>query len=96
VRADSPDLVDGKRLIDLAKRQGFVFGRIAPGPDGPLLGVRDTDRWRDEIYLAGFSDSCSAIRRRKSTLIVPGGPPVTERIAGGALEVLDTVARWRT
>jgi hypothetical protein len=94
--SESPDVVAGKRLLDLAKRQGFVFGRIAPGPDGPLVGVRDTDHWRDQVYLAGFSDSCSATRRRKSALILPSGLPVTDEVSGGALEVLEAVARWGT
>jgi hypothetical protein len=40
--ADSPDLAAAKRLLDAAKDQGFRFQRIAPGPDGPLRGVRET------------------------------------------------------
>jgi hypothetical protein len=44
--ADSPDLVTGMRLLDAAKRNGFVFRRIAPGPDGPLEGVRQSAEWR--------------------------------------------------
>jgi len=32
--AESPDVVIGMRLLDLAKRHGFQFRRIAPGPDG--------------------------------------------------------------
>lgn len=31
----SPDVVIGMRLLDVAKRHGFVFRRITPGPDGP-------------------------------------------------------------
>lgn len=34
--------------------RGFTFERIALDPDGPLLGVRETLQWRDEIYLGGF------------------------------------------
>jgi hypothetical protein len=36
--ADSPKVVTAKRLLDLAKREGFAFQRTAPGEDGPLLG----------------------------------------------------------
>jgi hypothetical protein len=52
--AESPDLVAGKRLLDIAKHNGFQFQRVTPGPDGPLRGVRETEEWRDTIYLAGF------------------------------------------
>lgn len=95
--ADSPDLVAAKRLLDLAKDLGFAFQRIAPGEDGPLLGVRETLEYRDEIYLAGFANSCSAIRRRRCSLVVPGGLPVTARVSGDALTVLHTVlSDWPT
>jgi hypothetical protein len=77
--------------MDVAHELGFHFDRIAEGPDGPLLGVRESIDWRDEIYLAGFSDSCTAIRRRRSSLIVPGGLPVAKRVSGDALTVLHTV-----
>ena len=70
---DSPDLLAAKRLLDLAKDHGFRFQRVVPGEDGPLLGRRQTLAWIDEIYLAGFSDACSAIRRRRFSLILPGG-----------------------
>ena len=65
VSADSPDVTAAKRLLDTAKDAGFVFVRIAPGEDGPLRGIRETVNWVDEIYLAGFGDSCSAVRRRR-------------------------------
>jgi hypothetical protein len=82
-----------KRLLDVAKSRGFAFERIAPGPDAPLRGVRETIQWRDEIYLGGFwaPDSCGATRRRRSSLIVPGGLPVAEQLRGDALTVLHTV-----
>ena len=89
--AESPDLAAAKRLLNAAKRGGFSFQRVAPGPDAPLWGVRETLRWRDTIYLAGFSEACTATRSRKSSLIVPGGPLVTQRVAGDALNVLHTV-----
>jgi hypothetical protein len=90
---DSPDLAAAKRLLDAAKNQGFRFQRIAPGPDGPLRGIRQTPEFLDELYLAGFwtPDSCTAIRRRRCALIVPGGLPVTARVVGDALSVLHTV-----
>jgi hypothetical protein len=96
---DSPEVVAAKRLLDHAKDQGFAFQRIAPGVDGPLVGVRDTLEWRDVITLAGFwaPDSCSARRLVRSSLIVPGGLPVTRQVSGDALTVLHTVlCDWTT
>ncbi len=91
--ADGPDVAAAKRLLDVAMNRGFAFERIAPGPDGPLRGVRETVRWRDEIYLGGFwqENSCSATRRRRSSLLVPGGLPVAKQLRGDALTVLHTV-----
>jgi hypothetical protein len=95
--AESPELAAAKRLLDTAKRGGFSFQRIAPGPDGPLWGVRETDDWRDTIYLAGFGHACTATRARKSSLIIPGGPLVTQRVNGDALSVLHTVLNdWQS
>lgn len=87
----SADLRAAMRLLNLAKRQGFSFQRVAPGRDGPLWGVRESLEYRHTVYLAGFGDSCSATRTRKSSLIVPGGLPVTARASGDALTVLHTV-----
>ena len=89
--AQSPDLATATRLLDAAKRGGFHFQRVASGPDGPLWGVRETPEWRDTVYLAGFSQSCTATRARKSSLIIPGGPLVIQRLTGDALSVLRTV-----
>jgi hypothetical protein len=89
--ADGPDLRAAKRLLDLAKSQGFAFERVAPDPDGPLFARRETIGYRDEIYLGGFDDSCHATRARKSSLIVPDGLPITERVTGNAFTVLQTV-----
>lgn len=88
---ESPDVVIGMRLLDTARSHGFTFRRIAPGPDGPLWGVRETEDWEDRIYLGGFSQDCSATRRRKSSLLVPGDLLVTEQVSGNALNVLNTV-----
>jgi hypothetical protein len=96
---DSPDVVTAKRLLDAARSEGFSFHRVAPGPDGPLLGVRESEQWQDQIYLGGFSepDSCSATRRRRSSLVVPGGLPVAEHLRGDVLTVLRTVlCDWAT
>ena len=96
--ADSPDVVAAKRLLDDAKRQGFSFHRIAPGEDGSLRGVRESLEWCEEIYIGGFWDpeSCTAIRRRRSSLIVPGELLVTERVIGDVITVLHTVVHdWR-
>ncbi|HEU0088939.1 MAG TPA: hypothetical protein VFQ77_15045 [Pseudonocardiaceae bacterium] len=94
---DSPDVVAGMRLLDAAKRHGFRFQRLAPGPDGPLWGVRDTADWRDTVYLGGFSGDCSATRCRRSSLLVPGELLVAERVGGDALSVLNTVvSHWPT
>lgn len=92
--AESPDVVVGMRLLDMAKRHGFVFRRVAPGPDGPLEGVRETAEWRDVIVLGGFSNSCHAWRERQSSLLVPGGLLVANRVYGDALNVLNTVLTW--
>ena len=91
VSAESADLAAAKRLLDAAKRGGFRFERVAPGPDGPLWGVRETLQWRDTIYLAGFGQACTATRARTSSLIIPGGPLVTQRVSGDAVSVLHTV-----
>jgi len=89
--AESPDLAAAKRLLDAAKHGGFRFQRIAPGADGPLWGVRETLDWQDTIYLAGFGTACTATRARTSSLIVPNGLLVTQRVSGDALSVLHTV-----
>jgi hypothetical protein len=39
---DSPDSAAAKRLLHAAKEAGFVFQRIAPGEDAPLLGLRQS------------------------------------------------------
>lgn len=91
---DSPAVLAAKRLLDVAKREGFAFERIAPGEDGPLRGVRESVDWLDEIYLGGFSWWCHATRKRRWSLIVPGGLPVTESVSGDALTVLHTVSAW--
>ncbi|MFN2495327.1 MAG: hypothetical protein ABR608_05395 [Pseudonocardiaceae bacterium] len=70
------------------------FRRLAPGPDGPLWGVRDTEQWRDKIYLGGFSAGCSATRNRKSSLLVPGDLLIAAREQGDALNVLNTVVSY--
>jgi hypothetical protein len=91
------DLTAAMRLLDLAKRRGFSFQRVAAGPDGPLWGVRESLEYRDTVYLAGFGDSCSATRVHRSSLIMPGDPPVTARTSGDALSVLHTVVSdWPT
>jgi hypothetical protein len=93
--ADGPQLRAAKRLLDLAKHQGFAFQRVAAGKDGPLFARRETLEHRDEIYIGGFSDSCHATRTRKSSLIVPVNLPITARVSGDALTVLHTVtADW--
>ena len=91
--ADSPDLSAAKRLLDAAKDAGFTFERVAPGEDAPLRGVRQSTQWRDEIHLGGLwaPQSCTAIRRRRSSLLVPGGLPVAQQLSGDALTVLHTV-----
>jgi hypothetical protein len=94
--ADSPEVVIARRLIDHAKAHGFHFRRLAPGPDGPLWGVRETEQWRDSVFVGGFSNSCSATRQRKSSLIVPGDLLVTDRISGTALSVLNAITTWET
>jgi|SRR6185437_7290566 hypothetical protein len=92
---DGPQLAAAKRLLDAAKDAGFAFVRIAPGPDGHLRGTRQTREWIDEVYIGGFTNSCTALRRRRSSLVVPNGQPVAVRVDGDAIEVLHTVvADW--
>ncbi len=91
----SPELAAAMRLLDQAKAAGFRFERITPGPDGLLLGVREGIDYRDTVYFGGFGQRCHASRARRWSLIVPGGLPVTERVAGDALTVLHTaVSDW--
>lgn len=92
--ADSPDLVIAKRLLDHVKAQGFQFQRVADGPDGALLGIRNTIEWIDTLYLDGFSRDCYALRERKTSLVVPGGALVERRATGDALNVLNAVLTW--
>lgn len=93
---DGPDLMAAMQLLDAAKLGGFLFVRVALGPDGPLWGVRETLEWHDTVYLAGFGRACTATRSRKSSLIVPSGPLVTHRINGDAITVLHTlVCEWK-
>ena len=92
--ADSPDVISGKRPLDAARDSGFVFARIAPGPDGPIEGVRENDQWRDVIHIGGFSSSCYAWRERQTSLILPGGALVRIRTEGSALDVLTEVLSW--
>ncbi|MGH3928215.1 MAG: site-specific integrase, partial [Pseudonocardiaceae bacterium] len=66
--ADGPEVITGKQLLDQVKRRGFVFARIAPGPDGPIEGIRENDQWRDVIHIGGFSSSCYAWRERSVQL----------------------------
>lgn len=91
---DSPDLVIAKRLLDHVKARGFQFQRVAEGPDGALLGIRNTGDWTDTIYLDGFSRDCYAMRERTTSLLVPGGTLVEHRVAGDALNVLNSVLTW--
>lgn len=67
--------------------------RVAAGPDGPLRGVRQSPEFLDELYLAGFWEpgACTALRRHRCALLVPGGLPVTARVKGDALTVLHIV-----
>lgn len=96
---DSPDLAAAKRLLDVAKTAGFAFSRTAPGEDAPLLGIRETIEWVDEIVLTGFwaEGSCYASRRGRSSLVVPGRLPLVAEVSGDALTVLHTVlSDWAT
>jgi hypothetical protein len=94
VVVDSPDVVIAKRLLDQLKLDGFVFQRIAPGDDGPLVGNRVTDDYVDMIHIEGFSCDCFAFRQRNSSLIVPGRGLVERRAEVGALHVLNEVLIW--
>ena len=93
--ADSADVITGKRLLDAAKARGFCFRRIAPGPDGPLEGIRETQRWRDVVHLGGFSHGCYAWRERRSSLLLPATATRAQiRTRGSAVDVLTEVLGW--
>ncbi|MGH3821985.1 MAG: hypothetical protein ACRDRA_03970 [Pseudonocardiaceae bacterium] len=85
--ADSPDVVIAKRLLDDAKRGGFIFQRVAPGEDAPLVGYRVGDGWAELIHIEGFSRNCFAWRKRTSSLIVSADALVQQQVEGSALEV---------
>lgn len=87
-------MVIARRLLDHARLQGFRFRRLACGPDAPVEGVRESGQWVDTIYLAGFSSGCRALRRRRSSLLVPGSAVVACEVNGSALIVLNTALTW--
>ncbi len=93
---ESPELAAAKPLLDAAKDRGFTFEWIAVGEDAPSGGVRESTGWLDEVYVGGLFSGCSAARRRRYSLVVPRGLPVTERVSGHALEALHTVVDGRT
>ena len=92
--ADSEDLALAKQLIDDLKRDGFTFQRIGLGEDAPLLGIRRAGHWADEVYITGLDEPCTAIRRRRSRLVLPGAPPVMTKIDGDAITVMIAVCDW--
>jgi hypothetical protein len=94
VVTDSADVTLAKRLLDYAKQCGFVFLRAAPGEDAPLVGNRVSGDWVDLIHLEGFSRDCFALRKRTSSLSIPGNSLVERRVDGSALEVLSEVLTW--
>ncbi|MGH3764540.1 MAG: hypothetical protein ACRDS0_05150 [Pseudonocardiaceae bacterium] len=96
MKADSPDLVIAKLLLDHLKLGGFQFQRLAPGVDGPLVGNRVSDDRLDFIHIEGFSRDCFACRKRRSSLIVPGDGLVDRRVHGHAITVLNEVLTWPT
>ncbi|HEX5144369.1 MAG TPA: hypothetical protein VFW21_10925 [Mycobacterium sp.] len=96
MRAESPDLVIAKLLLDQLKLRGFQFQRTASGVDGPLVGNRVTGDWVDAIHIEGFSRGCFAWRKRRSSLIVPGEGLVEHRVRGDALTVLNEILTWET
>jgi hypothetical protein len=90
------ELIAAKRLLSLTQTQGVAFQRVAQARMA-VLGRREILEYRDEIYLGGFTEHCHATRARKSSLVVPGGLPVTARVSGDALTVLHAVVSdWPT
>jgi hypothetical protein len=94
MRADSPDVMIAKRLLDQAKLHGFAFHRIAADEDAPLIGKRVGSDWVDIIHIAGFSRDCLAMRQRTSSLILLRSALVQRRVQGSALDVLHEVLTW--
>ena len=88
--ADGPELAATKRLLDLARNQDSCSSG-SPRARTDRCSVSGSPPTPSQIYLGGFSSGCSATRARKSSLIVPGGLPVTARVEGEALTVLHTV-----
>lgn len=89
-----PDLAIAMRLLDAAKRQGFVCQQVGSGEDAPLLCTRERDEYRDTILIDGFDQGCHAIRQRNSRLIIAGDDRTVYEIEGSALSVLNTVLTW--
>lgn len=87
-------MVIAKRLLDYARQGGFVFWRIAPGADGPLVGYRAGESWVDLIHIEGFSSDCFAWRKRASPLIVSQDAMTQHHVEGSALDVLNAVLTW--
>ena len=94
METDSPDVVIAKQLLDHAKRGGFVFQRMAPGEDAPLVGYRVSEGWAELIHIEGFSRDCFAWRQRTSSLVVSSDALVQHRVEGSALDVLKEVLTW--
>lgn len=94
MEVDSPDLVLAKQLLDQTKLCGFVFRRLAPDEDAPLVGHRINGDRVDIIHIAGFSRDCFAVRQRTSPLIIPGNGLMERRVEGSALDVLHEVLTW--
>ena len=91
---EGPDLKAAKRLLDLAKDNGFRFERTEPGQDGALWGERAGVGWADYVLIGGFSEGCFAYRARKSSLIVASELLIEKQVSGNALEVLQEISEW--
>ncbi|HET9257299.1 MAG TPA: hypothetical protein VFO16_19155 [Pseudonocardiaceae bacterium] len=65
--SESPGVRAAMWLLDTARAQGFRFERIAPGPDGPLRGVRETAQSRLSAPFPGSRRPVgSTIRARRA------------------------------
>jgi hypothetical protein len=77
-------------LLAEARANGFTFSkRIHDGPE--LFGKRQTELWRDTVYLGAVGSCCSALREIRNISL--SLEPVNS-VTGSAAEVISAVLRW--
>lgn len=89
--AESPDLAAAKRLLDAAKRGGVSLRAGGAGSGRAAVGRAGDPPVARHHLPRRVQPGMHRHPARKSSLIVPGGPLVTQRLDGDALSVLHTV-----